>query len=53
MEKLRVDAIRDLGLDLQTPEPSLDFICKMCSDVFQVRKKNTASQQLSPLAMIV
>ncbi len=46
MEQLRCQAVRDMGLDLQSEEPSLDFITQICHDIFQVHPLPFQSQRL-------
>ena len=36
MESMRCQAVRDMGLDLESEEPSIDFITQICNDIFQV-----------------
>lgn len=36
MELLRCQAVRDMGLDMQSEELSIDFIAQICNDIFQV-----------------
>jgi len=36
IEEQRCKALRNFGLDFQSPEPSLEFITKVCQDIVQV-----------------
>ena len=36
MESMRCQAVRDMGLNLESEEPSIDFITQICNDIFQV-----------------